>query len=67
MSRARWRDTERHRRGEEARHFSELRRGVPRMSSALLSKRLRNLVCHGVVDRQEVGNRVVYQLAPAGE
>lgn len=52
---------------EGSRHFSELRRGVPRMSPALLSKRLRNLVRHGVVDRHEVGNRVVYRLTPAGE
>jgi DNA-binding HxlR family transcriptional regulator len=50
-----------------SRHFNELRRGVPRMSPALLSKRLRTLVRHGVVDRFEDGNRVVYQLTPAGE
>lgn len=49
-----------------SRHFGELRRGVPKMSPALLSKRLRNLVRYGVVDRFEDGNRVVYQLTPAG-
>lgn len=48
-------------------HFNELRRGVPRMSPALLAKRLRTLVRYGVVDRFEDGNRVVYRLTPAGE
>lgn len=50
-----------------SRHFSELQRGVPKMSPALLSKRLRTLVRYGVVDRFEDGNRVVYRLTPAGE
>lgn len=50
-----------------SRHFNELRRGVPRMSPALLSKRLRTLVRAGVVERHEDGNRVVYELTPAGE
>jgi len=48
-------------------HFNELRRGVPRMSPALLSKRLRTLVRSGVVDRCEDGNRVTYRLTPAGQ
>ncbi len=52
---------------EGSRHFSELRRGVPKMSPALLSTRLRTLVRYGVVDRFEDGNRVVYQLTPAGK
>lgn len=50
-----------------SRHFNELRRGVPRMSPALLSKRLRTLVRAGVVERREDGNRVTYLLTPAGE
>lgn len=49
-----------------SRHFNELRRGVPRMSPALLSKRLRSLVRAGVVERLEHGNRVTYVLTPAG-
>jgi DNA-binding HxlR family transcriptional regulator len=50
-----------------SRHFNQLRRGVPRMSSALLSKRLRTLVDAGLVRRFEETNRVVYELTPAGE
>jgi DNA-binding HxlR family transcriptional regulator len=38
-------------------HFNELRRGVPRMSPALLSKRLRSLERAGIVMRLEDGNR----------
>jgi DNA-binding HxlR family transcriptional regulator len=52
---------------EGSRHFNELRRGVPRMSSALLTKRLRTLVTAGVVERHEDTNRVVYALTPAGQ
>ena len=37
-------------------HFNALRRGVPRMSPALLSKRLHTLVRAGVVERREDGN-----------
>ncbi len=49
-----------------SRHFNDLRRGLPRMSPALLSKRLHTLVRAGVVERSEQGNRVDYQLSPAG-
>jgi len=49
-----------------SRHFNALRRGVPRMSPALLSKRLQTLVRAGVVERWEDGNRVTYRLSPAG-
>ena len=49
-----------------SRHFNELRRGVPRMSPVLLSKRLRALVRAGIVERQPDGNRVQYLLTPAG-
>ncbi|HEX5532945.1 MAG TPA: helix-turn-helix domain-containing protein [Actinomycetales bacterium] len=47
-------------------HFNELRRGVPRMSPALLSKRLRTLTRAGIVARREDGNRVTYQLTEGG-
>jgi DNA-binding HxlR family transcriptional regulator len=47
-------------------HFNALRRGVPRMSPALLSKRLQTLVRAGVVERWEDGNRVTYRLTDAG-
>ena len=49
-----------------SRHFNALRRGVPRMSPALLSKRLQTLVRAGVVERWEDGNRITYQLTEAG-
>jgi DNA-binding HxlR family transcriptional regulator len=49
-----------------SRHFNELRRGVPRMSPALLSKRLRTLARAGVIERFEDGNRISYVLTPAG-
>jgi DNA-binding HxlR family transcriptional regulator len=48
-------------------HFNELRRGVPRMSPTLLSKRLQQLVRAGIVDRQTDGNQVRYVLSPAGQ
>jgi DNA-binding HxlR family transcriptional regulator len=47
-------------------HFNELRRGVPRMSPTLLSKRLQQLVRAGIVDRQATGDEVCYVLTPAG-
>ena len=50
-----------------SRHFNALRRGVPRMSPALLSKRLQTLVRAGVVERWDDGNRVTYQLTEAGK
>lgn len=50
-----------------SRHFNELRRGVPRMSPALLSKRLRTLGAAGVVERRRTGRQVTYTLTPAGE
>ena len=48
-------------------HFNTLRRGVPRMSPALLSTRLRTLARAGVIERYEDGNRVSYVLTPAGK
>ncbi|SDY96376.1 transcriptional regulator, HxlR family [Micromonospora pattaloongensis] len=47
-------------------HFNELRRGLPRMSPSLLSKRLRQLVNAGVVERRPEGTEVRYLLTPAG-
>ena len=46
--------------------FNDLRRGVPRMSPTLLSKRLGQLVRAGVVDRRDDGGEVRYVLTPAG-
>ena len=45
-------------------HFNELRRGLPRMSPTLLSKRLQQLTRAGVVRRMDDGR---YVLTPAGE
>ncbi|HXM55724.1 MAG TPA: helix-turn-helix domain-containing protein [Candidatus Dormibacteraeota bacterium] len=50
-----------------SRHFNDLRRGLPRMSPTLLSKRLQQLVRAGILDRQAGGNQVRYVLTPAGE
>lgn len=47
--------------------FNELRRGVPKMSPALLSKRLRALERAGVVARSEENGRSSYTLTPSGE
>ena len=47
-------------------HFNELRRGVPRMSPTLLSRRLSQLVRAGVVQRHDDGNGIRYVLTPAG-
>jgi DNA-binding HxlR family transcriptional regulator len=49
-----------------SRHFNDVRRGVPRMSPALLSKRLRTLTQAGVVERRVHGGRVSYVLTEAG-
>jgi DNA-binding HxlR family transcriptional regulator len=52
-----------------ANRFSDLRRGVPLMSPALLSHRLRQLQAEGVVERQPAvkGKGSVYRLTPAGK
>jgi DNA-binding HxlR family transcriptional regulator len=48
--------------------FNDLRRGVPRMSPALLSKRLKDLEHAGVVEARPNDRGVVeYRLSPAGE
>lgn len=48
-------------------HFNELRRGNPKMSPALLSKRLKSLERAGVVRREADGGRTSYHLTPAGK
>jgi len=47
-------------------HFNDLRRGVPKMSPALLSKRLKSLTRARVVDRTEVNGRTTYSLTECG-
>ena len=47
-------------------HFNDLRRGVPRMSPALLSRRLQHLTRAGVVERHVDGKDVRYVLTQAG-
>lgn len=47
--------------------FNDLRRGVPRMSPALLSKRLKDLEKAGIVSVARHGGTVDYNLTPAGE
>jgi DNA-binding HxlR family transcriptional regulator len=49
-----------------SRHFNELRRGNPKMSPALLSKRLRRLERVGVVRRRVVAGRSTYELTESG-
>jgi DNA-binding HxlR family transcriptional regulator len=48
-------------------HFNELRRGLPRMSPTLLSRRLQQLVRAGVITRMEADGEVRYRLTQAGE
>lgn len=47
--------------------FNELRRGNPKMSPALLSKRLRTLERAGIVLREVADGRTSYRLTPSGE
>jgi DNA-binding HxlR family transcriptional regulator len=46
--------------------FNDLRRGLPRMSPALLSKRLNDLVEAGIVERFQGRGAEEYRLTPAG-
>jgi DNA-binding HxlR family transcriptional regulator len=49
-------------------HFNDLRRGLPRMSPTLLSKRLKELDQAGVISQSRSGARgVEYQLTEAGK
>ena len=50
-----------------SRHFNDLRRGVPKMSPALLSKRLKSLARAGVVERAEIDGRTTYSLTDCGK
>lgn len=50
-----------------SRHFNQLRRGVPRMSPALLSTRLKSLERQGILTRSGSGNRTTYELTTAGQ
>ena len=47
-------------------HFNDLRRGLPRMSPSLLSKRLQTLIRAGVVERHDRQGRTTYLLTPRG-
>jgi DNA-binding HxlR family transcriptional regulator len=47
-------------------HFNDLRRGVPKMSPALLSRRLKSLTRAGVVERNEIDGRTSYTLTECG-
>jgi DNA-binding HxlR family transcriptional regulator len=47
--------------------FNELRRGVPTCSTALLSKRLKELEAVGVVAREQAPSGVSYRLTKAGQ
>lgn len=51
-----------------SRRFNELRRGVPLMSSALLSQRLKELEHAGIIERRAgVGKNAEYHLSEAGQ
>jgi DNA-binding HxlR family transcriptional regulator len=50
-----------------SRHFNDLRRGNPRMSPTLLSKRLRTLERAGLVRRTDEDGRSAYTLTACGE
>ena len=50
----------------DSQRFNDLRRGVPRMSPSLLSKRLQQLARAGVVERTRTGGDVRYLLTQAG-
>ena len=48
-------------------HFNDLRRGVPKMSPALLSKRLKTLTRAGLVERTDIDGRTSYTLTESGQ
>lgn len=50
-----------------SRRFNDIRRGVPKMSPSLLSKRLQDLTRAGIVARRDDGHEVAYTLTAAGE
>lgn len=48
--------------------FNDLQRGVPRMSSSLLARRLKELEFAGIVERREGASGILeYHLTPAGQ
>lgn len=47
--------------------FNELQRGLPRMSSALLSRRLKELEHAGIIVRQRTDKGWEYRLTPSGQ
>jgi DNA-binding HxlR family transcriptional regulator len=47
--------------------FNDLQRGVPRMSSALLARRLKELQFAGIVERRRGASGFEYHLTPAGQ
>ncbi|UUP16409.1 winged helix-turn-helix transcriptional regulator [Nitratireductor thuwali] len=49
-----------------SRRFNDIHRGVPRMSPALLSRRLKTLTEHGIVERHVVDGHSEYALTKAG-
>lgn len=49
-----------------SRRFNDLRRGLPRISPSLLSRRLQQLAAAGLVERTPTGVEVEYALTPAG-
>jgi DNA-binding HxlR family transcriptional regulator len=50
-----------------SRHFNDIRRGVPRISPTLLSKRLKELQQAGILTCREKAGGTEYHLTPAGE
>ncbi len=50
-----------------SRHFNDLRRGVPKMSAAPLSNRLKSLTRAGVIERDEIDGRTTYSLTECGK
>lgn len=50
-----------------SKRFNDLRRGVPRMSPSLLSKRLTEMKEAGLITDAHVGGNKEYHLTPAGE
>jgi DNA-binding HxlR family transcriptional regulator len=47
--------------------FNDLRRGVPKMSPALLSKRLMSLIRAGIVERTDIDGRTTCSLTECGK
>jgi DNA-binding HxlR family transcriptional regulator len=50
-----------------SRRFSDVRRGIPRISKTMLSARMRELLDAGVITRNKNGGGPTYQLTEAGE